>query len=98
MRLIDSHAHLDDRAFDRDRAALIAKLHADGFGVVTVGSSLESSREAVRLAARYRRVWATVGVHPHDAKSVTPDQIARLAKSHGLGDAWESFRKKFLDD
>ncbi|MGD9676251.1 MAG: TatD family hydrolase [Candidatus Bipolaricaulia bacterium] len=78
MRLIDSHAHLDDRAFDRDRAALIAKLHAEGIGVVTIGSDLASSREAVRLAERYRQVWATVGVHPHDAKSVTPDVLRDL--------------------
>ncbi|MFV1994267.1 MAG: hypothetical protein ACC661_02430 [Verrucomicrobiales bacterium] len=33
-----------------------------------------------------------------EAESVTPDQVARLAELRGLGDAWESFRKKFLDD
>jgi len=72
MRLVDTHAHLDDRAFDRDRAALVAQLHADGIGVVAVGSDLESSREAIRLAERHRAIWATVGVHPHGAKAVTP--------------------------
>jgi TatD DNase family protein len=84
MRLIDTHAHLDDRAFDRDRPALIARLHADGVGAVTVGASLDSSREAVRLAERHRMIWATVGVHPHGAKYVTPDvlgEIEDLAKS-----------------
>jgi TatD DNase family protein len=80
VRLIDSHAHLDDRAFNEDRAALIAKLHADGIGVVTIGSSLASSREAVRLASRHRQVWATVGVHPHDAKSVTPAALGELER------------------
>ena len=78
MRLIDSHAHLDDRAFDEDRAALVAKLHAEGIGVVTVGADLASSREAVRLAGRHREVWATVGVHPHDAKTVTPAVLREL--------------------
>ncbi|MDD4903192.1 MAG: TatD family hydrolase [Candidatus Bipolaricaulis sp.] len=78
MRLIDSHAHLDDDAFDKDRAALVAKLHAEEIGVVTVGADLASSREAVRLAARHRQVWAAVGVHPHDAKSVTPAVLREL--------------------
>ncbi len=78
MRLIDSHAHLDDRAFDEDRAALIAKLHADGIGVVTIGSGLTSSREAVRLASRHREIWATVGIHPHGAKAVTPAVLREL--------------------
>jgi len=78
VRLIDSHAHLDDRAFDEDRAALVAKLHAEEIGVVTVGADLASSREAVRLAGRHREVWATVGVHPHDAKTVTPAVLREL--------------------
>jgi TatD DNase family protein len=84
MRLIDTHAHLDDRAFDSDRPALIARLHADGVGAVTVGASLESSREAVRLAERHRSIWATVGVHPHGAKYVSPGvlrELEELAKS-----------------
>jgi TatD DNase family protein len=78
VRLIDTHSHLDDRAFDRDRPALIARLHADGVGAVTVGSSLDSSREAVRLAERHRLIWATVGVHPHGAKYVTPKVLLEL--------------------
>ena len=78
MRLIDTHAHLDDRAFDQDRPALIARLHADGVGAVTVGASLDSSRGAVRLAERHRLIWATVGVHPHGAKYVTPKVLREL--------------------
>jgi TatD DNase family protein len=83
MRMIDTHAHLDDRAFDRDRAALIAQLHADETGVVTVGSDLASSREAVRLAERHRHIWATVGVHPHGAKYVTPEVLRELEELAG---------------
>ncbi len=84
MRVIDTHAHLDDRAFDKDRPALIAQLHAADIGVITVGSDLDSSREAVRLSERHRSIWATVGVHPHSAKVVTPDvlrDLEELAKS-----------------
>lgn len=78
MRLIDSHAHLDDRAFGKDRAAVIARAFAEEIGIVTIGSDLRSSREAVRLAERHRRIWATVGVHPHDAKRVDARTLGEL--------------------
>jgi len=87
MRLIDSHAHLDDRAYAKDRAAVIARAFADGIGIVTIGTNLESSREAVRLAGRHRTVWATVGVHPHDSKEVDDgvlDGLERLAGRDGV--------------
>lgn len=83
MIWIDTHAHLDDRAFDPDRAALVADLHARGAGVITVGADMPSSRTAVRLAQRHRRIWATAGVHPHVAKTVSPSvlrEIERLAQ------------------
>lgn len=80
MRLIDSHAHLDDRAFDNDRAALIARLHADSVGVITVGASLESSRAAIRLAERHRGLWATVGAHPHGARFVNEETLAEFER------------------
>jgi TatD DNase family protein len=83
MRLVDTHAHLDDRAFDRDRPALVARLHADDVGVVTVGADVASSRAAVRLAERHRLVWATVGVHPHGAKWLTPDVLRELEELAG---------------
>ena len=78
LMLIDSHAHLDDRAFAADRAAVIARCHEGAIGVVTIGADLASSREAVRLAGRHRGIWATVGVHPHDAKTVNADVLAEL--------------------
>ncbi len=78
LRLIDSHAHLDDRAFDGDRAAVIARCFEASIGVVCVGADLRSSRETIRLAARHRGIWATVGVHPHEAKSVTAEVVSEL--------------------
>jgi TatD DNase family protein len=83
MRLIDSHAHLDDRVFGKDRAAVIARAFAEEIGVITIGADLRSSREAVHLAERHRRIWATVGAHPHGAKHVgasTLEEFERLAK------------------
>ncbi len=82
MKWIDTHAHLDDRAFDKDRAAVVARCADADLGVVTIGASVASSRDAVRLAHRYRNMWATVGVHPHDAKSLDEcalDELTALA-------------------
>lgn len=87
MRLIDSHAHLDDRAFEKDRAAVIARAFAEGIGIVTIGSDLGSSREVVRLARRHRRIWATVGVHPHDAKHVDGAMLGALEELAKHGEA-----------
>lgn len=80
MKLIDSHAHLDDRAFDNDRAAVITRCCEAEMGVFTIGASLHSSREAVRLANRYRNMWAMVGIHPHNAKFVDEAALAELKK------------------
>lgn len=80
LKLIDSHAHLDDRSFEKDRAAVIARAFDAAIGVITIGADLRSSREAVRLARRHRGIWATVGVHPHDAKTVSSDVIDELEK------------------
>jgi TatD DNase family protein len=78
MKWIDTHAHLDDRAFDQDRAAVIARCAAASLGVLTIGSSIRSSEQAVRLAGRTRNMWAAVGIHPHNATSVDGPALAQL--------------------
>ena len=84
MRLIDSHAHLDFRQFDIDRDAVIERARSAGLvAIVNVGASLDSSRAAVALAEQHDFIYATVGVHPHDAKRVTPgvlDELRALAR------------------
>lgn len=77
--LFDSHAHLDDERFDGDRNALIDALPAQGVGyVVNAGADMESSRAAIGLASRWPHVYAAVGVHPHDAKSLDEAGINSL--------------------
>lgn len=68
--LIDSHAHLDFDRFDADRAAVLERAERAGVAeVITIGAGrgVEASCAAVDLAATDARVWASVGVHPHDA-------------------------------
>lgn len=69
--LFDTHAHLDDRAFDFDREALISGLPEKGIALVmNPGCSLESSKNAVALAKKYPFLYAAVGSHPDAADEV----------------------------
>jgi len=83
--VIDSHCHLDEARFAPDRDAVVARARAAGVvAMVTIGASdgLAANAPAVALAARHPDVYATVGVHPHDARLVDAaalDEIDRLA-------------------
>jgi TatD DNase family protein len=72
---VDSHCHLDDERFADDVEAVLERAAAAGVTrVLTIGTGdgpPELDR-AVRLADRYPQVYATIGVHPHDASKVTP--------------------------
>ena len=71
MMLFDTHAHMDDRAFDTDREELLSALPGQGLALVmNPGCSLESSRNAVRLAKEYDYFYAAVGSHPDAADEV----------------------------
>jgi TatD DNase family protein len=79
VRLIDSHAHLDFRHFDDDREKVIRRAQKAGLAtIVNIGTSLASSQASVELAEQYAFIYATVGVHPHEAKAVTPPLLDRL--------------------
>ena len=79
--LFDTHAHLDDRAFDADREALLASLPGQGLGLVmNPGCSLESSRNAVRLAKEYDYIYAAVGSHPDAADEVNESVLAEYGE------------------
>ena len=74
--LFDTHAHLDDAAFDEDRAALLASLPAQNLGLVMdPGCSLEASRCAAELAKKYDYVYAAVGSHPDAANEVNDEVL-----------------------
>ena len=69
--LFDTHAHMDDRAFDEDRGALLAALPEQGLALLmNPGCSLESSRNVVKIAANYDYLYAAVGSHPDVADEV----------------------------
>ena len=79
--LFDTHAHLDDRAFDTDRDELIAGLPQQGVQLVmNPGCSLESSRNACALAEKHPHVYAAVGSHPDAADEVNEQVIEEYRK------------------
>jgi TatD DNase family protein len=77
--VIDSHAHVHDRAFDADRGAVIRRARDAGIaGILTVGCDLEDSERAVATAREFGIV-ASVGIHPHEAKNAPDDVAAAFA-------------------
>lgn len=83
---VDSHAHLEGPRFDSDRDEVIARAQQSGISnVVAVGTgdgpgTLDC---AVKLAARHEFLYATVGIHPHEAKLAQDsdfDELERLAR------------------
>jgi len=85
VRLVDSHVHLDDPKFDADREAAIARALAAGVEcmlAIGTGDGPADLEVAVRQADRYPFIYATIGVHPHDASKATPEtwtSMRRLA-------------------
>jgi len=66
--IIDSHAHLEMKEFDSDREEVIKRAKEAGVDfIITVGTNLVLSRKAVALAQKYQNIYATIGIHPHDA-------------------------------
>jgi len=79
--LFDTHAHLDDRAFDEDRVELLENLPGQGLELVmNPGCSLESSRNVVKIAAAYDYIYAAVGSHPDAADEVDEAVIEEYRK------------------
>uniref|UniRef100_Q021Q0 Hydrolase, TatD family n=1 Tax=Solibacter usitatus (strain Ellin6076) TaxID=234267 RepID=Q021Q0_SOLUE len=78
MTLVDSHCHLDDEKFDADREQVMERALAAGVEtMMAIGTGGELD-VAIRQAERYPFIYATIGVHPHDASKATEETYARL--------------------
>lgn len=75
----DTHAHYDDEQFDRDRDALLGAMQEAGVGrIVNPGCTVDSSRAAVALAARYDFIYAAVGIHPEECAGAAEEAFAAI--------------------
>lgn len=94
-QFVDSHCHLDQRRFDADREEVIQRAVSAGVKrMVTIGASgaMQANHDALALAASHDFIFATVGIHPHEAKSASDAiidelrQLARKPKVVGIGE------------
>ena len=75
--MTDSHAHLD--ACDEPADTLVERAHEAGVTrIVTIGTGIESSRIALELADRHNGVYASLGIHPHEAADPEAERIDEL--------------------
>ena len=79
--LIDTHCHIQTEEFDEDRGEVLARARDAGVGtLIVVGGAgdLSTNDKAVSLAEEHDGLYATVGMHPHDAKDVSAEDMDRL--------------------
>jgi len=82
--LIDTHCHLNHSDFDADQEAAIRRAHSAGVGaMVVIGYDLVSSEAAIAMADREPSIFATVGIHPHDAVQCHGEALRRLRQLGG---------------
>lgn len=79
--LIDAHAHLEMKEFDADREAVLGRAAVAGVDyIITVGTDVKLSQKALSLASSYQNVFATVGIHPHEADTATQENLDKIVQ------------------
>ncbi|MGI6699830.1 MAG: TatD family hydrolase [Christensenellales bacterium] len=79
MKLFDSHCHLNDQRFQGDIDKIIAHMHLNGVErCLCPGSNVTDSKVAIKLAGQYSEIFASVGIHPHDAENSDDDSFAQI--------------------
>lgn len=79
MNYIDTHCHLTFPQFHSDMEEVIAtSFEAGVFRLIVVGTDLMQSQASINLASRYQNIFATVGIHPHDAKNLSSANYLKL--------------------
>lgn len=79
--IFDTHTHLNDKYYNGDLPGTIKRAADEGVNrMICPGYDMPSSRRAVEIASQFDNVWATVGVHPHDADSFTNETLSEIAK------------------
>lgn len=77
--IIDSHAHLDDSAFNEDREELIEKLRDQGISyVMNISAGLASARTSLALAKKYDFIYTSMGVHPCETGELTEENFTEI--------------------
>lgn len=100
--LIDTHCHLDFPEFDNDRDEVILRARDKGIEyIINIGSSLEGSRKSLELSQKYDFIYATVGIHPHEADKFEEkigleiEQLAKKDKVIAIGETGLDYYKNY---
>ena len=79
MKLIDSHCHLTDEAFDDDRLFIINDLSNFGIrGIINPATKLKDAKKAIDLANEYENFYPMVGIHPEDVEDIDDKDLEEL--------------------
>ena len=81
MKYIDIHCHLDFPDYGTEISDVLARMRESNVGAITIGTDLESSKSAVKIAEENENIWACIGVHP--------------APSPLQGEGWDEVEKDF---
>ena len=77
--LIDTHAHLDFPDFEPDRPGVIRRAQEEGVAyIINVSADLRGCLASLELAGRYENIYASIGIHPHHAQEITPDDFSQV--------------------
>jgi TatD DNase family protein len=106
MIFVDSHCHIDGQEFDADREEVVRRAGEAGVkAMLVVGTGaadeFENFERAVRVAEKYENIFASVGVHPHDAKTfddAAEKRLIDLVKSSAKVIAWGEIGLDFYYD
>ncbi len=100
--LIDTHCHLDFPDFDVDREEVIKRARQEGVDcIINIGSSLRGSQAGVNLARQYDFIYASIGIHPHEADKIEQGvienirQLFKEAKVVAIGEIGLDYYKGF---
>jgi len=78
---IDTHCHLDFPEFDIDRDEVIRRARNEGIGyIINIGSSLQGSKKALELSRQHNFIYASIGLHPHEADKFNDEMKADIEK------------------
>ena len=93
IKLTDTHAHYDDKAFDSDRDLLLQRLFSESVGkIITIGCPLDRWRPSIDLAEKYPNMYTALGLHPEDIYNLPTDwrqiltKLLRHPKAVALGE------------
>jgi len=102
--LTDTHCHLDFPEFDRDRDEVIRRAKDEGIDyIINIGTSLEGSRKSIELSRQYGYIYATVGIHPHEAdkfdkkEEIAIRELVKLNKVVAIGEIGLDYYKNYSE-